>query len=623
MSKIKKIDLRSMGIIEEQKEKLRKLFPEVFTEDKIDFEKLKLTLGKAIEVGKERYRMTWPGKADCFKIIQSSSIGTLKPCREESVNFDNTENLFIEGDNLEVLKLLQKSYYGKVKMIYIDPPYNTGNDFIYPDDYKEDLTTYLQYTGQVDAEGKKFSTNTETEGRFHSKWLNMMFPRLFLAKNLLSDNGVVFISIDDNEVSNLRKICDEIFGEENFVTTMIWKSRQNVDSRSLNGASNDHEYIICYRKSELGKIRGKEVDKNKYSNPDNDVRGPWMSSPLDGIATKERRPNLHYTIINLKTGFKYEPSPENGWRFQKSTMQKLINENRILWPNNPTSKPRFKRYLNELQNEYTGFSSVLDTVFTTQGTRELRTLMKMETLKFPKPAMMNKILIEQGTDISNKDIVLDFFAGSATTAHAVLDLNKEDGGNRKFIMAQLPEICNENSEAYKAGYKTIADIGKERIRRVIKNIEKKTDQTLFKNKKIDLGFKVFKLDKSNFKIWDSAQISSDKTSLEKQLELHIDHINYKASQDDILYEILLKAGFNLTTKIEKIKLAGKAVYSIEGGAMIICLEKELTKELIKAMAEKQPGRVICLDRGFSNNDQLKTNAVQIMKSKGIDDFRTV
>ena len=623
MSEIKKLDLRSMGIIEEQKEKLRKLFPEVFTEDKIDFEKLKLTLGKAIEVGKERYGMTWPGKVVCFKIIQSSSIGTLKPCREESVNFDTTENLFIEGDNLEVLKLLQKSYYGKVKMIYIDPPYNTGNDFIYPDDYKENLSTYLQYTGQVDGEGKKFSTNTDTEGRFHSKWLNMMYPRLFLAKNLLKMDGIIFISIDDNELANLRKVCDEIFGEENFITTMIWKSRQNVDSRSLNGASNDHEYIICYRKSELGKIRGKEVDKNKYSNPDNDVRGPWMSSPLDGIATKERRPNLHYTITNSKTGIKYEPSPENGWRFQKSTLQKLINENRILWPKNPTSKPRFKRYLNELQNKYTGFSSVLDTVFTTQGTRELRTLMKMETLKFPKPVVMNKILIEQGTDISSKDIVLDFFAGSSTTAHAVLDLNKEDGGNRKFIMVQLPEICNENSEAYKAGYKTISDIGKERIRRVIKNIKKETGQTLFKNKKIDLGFKVFKLHKSNFKIWDAEEISPDKASIEKQLELHIDHIDYKSSQDDILYEILLKAGFELTTKIEKIELAGKAVYSIEGGAMLICLEKELTKELIKAMAEKQPSRVICLDRGFANNDQLKTNAVQIMKSKGVDDFRTV
>ena len=613
MSKIKKIDLRAMDIIGEQKEKLRQLFPEVFTEDKIDFGKLKLALGEAIEVGKERYGMTWPGKADCFKIIQSSSIGTLKPCREESVNFDTTENLFIEGDNLEVLKLLQKSYYSKIKMIYIDPPYNTGNDFIYPDDYKENLTTYLQYTGQVDAEGKKFSTNTDTEGRFHSKWLNMIYPRLFLAKNLLSDNGVIFISIDDSEVSNLRKICDDIFGEENFIGCFVRRRRQSQANLSQN-LSTIHEYVLCYAKNltiTLNKV-SESIKKDHYKNPDNDSRGQYVTMPCSNKGGAEYE-------ITTPTGKKYIDE----WRFKEETYNSLLQDNRIVFPKSGNGKPRYKLFLNEKIESGVIPNTWLDNLASNQeATRELKALFYGKVvLENPKPVGLIKFLLQLGTN--KEDIILDFFAGSASTAHAVIDSNLEYKSHRKFIMVQLPEICYENSEAYKAGFKTIADIGKERIRRVIKNIEKEIDQTLFKNNKIDLGFKVFKLDKSNFKIWESEKLSLDKKSLEIQLELHIDHIDHKASQDDILHEILLKAGFELTTKIKKIKLAGKAVYFIEGGAMLICLEKELTKEVIKAMAEKQPSRVICLDLGFANNDQLKTNAVQIMKSKGIDDFRTV
>lgn len=623
MSEIEKLDLRSMDLVEDKKNQLKQLFPEVFKEDKIDFEKLKLTLGENVEVGKERFGMTWPGKADCFKIIQQPSIGTLKPCPEESVNFDTTENLFIEGDNLEILKLLQKTYYGKIKMIYIDPPYNTGNDFIYPDDYTENLTTYLQYTGQIDSEGKKFSTNTDTEGRFHTKWINMMYPRLYLARSLLTEDGLIFISINDVELNNLIGIMNEIFGEENFISTLIWKSRQNVDSRTLTGASVDHEYVVCYRRSEEGKVRGKEIDISKYSNPDNDPRRDWMSSPLDGVATKERRPNLHYTVINPETGNKYDPSPESGWRFQKSTMQRLIDEQRILWPKNPESKPRFKRYRYELINDFTGFSSVLDTVFTTQGTRELRSIMGMETLKFPKPVEMIQILIEQGTGIDKGDIVMDFFCGSATTGHAVMSMNKKDIGNRKFICVQLPESMEEGSDSHKAGLDTIAEVGKERLRRVIKIFEKEKNLLESKLNKSDLGFKLFKLDKSNFKIWNGEDIARDKELLEKQLEFHINHIDPIASQEDILFEILLKAGFELTTMIEKMELGGKTVYSISDGAMLVCLEKQLTNEVIKEMAEKSPSRVICLDQGFQNNDQLKTNAVQIMKSKGVEAFRTV
>jgi adenine-specific DNA-methyltransferase len=310
-----KLDLRSHDIAEDKRQELLNLFPEIRTEGgKLDFERLKLALGEAVDVGKERYGMNWPGKADCFKTIQMPSLGTLRPCPEESVTFDATENLIIEGDNLEVLKLLQKSYLGKVKMIYIDPPYNTGNDFIYPDNYSESLQTYLEYTGQVDAEGKKFSTNAETDGRFHSKWLNMMYPRLYLVRSLLREDGAIFISINDVELPNLRRVMDDVFGEGNFIGTLVWKSRHNVDSRNKTALSSDHEYVVVYGQ----RLTGQEIDKNKYSNPDNDPRGPWMSDNMVGLATRDQRPNLHYDLKNPTTGIVY-PCPEKGWRYDKTT----------------------------------------------------------------------------------------------------------------------------------------------------------------------------------------------------------------------------------------------------------------------------------------------------------------
>lgn len=634
MSEIKKLDLRSMNITDDKKNQLKQLLPEVFTENKIDFEKLKLTLGGGIEVGKERYSMNWPGKADCFKIIQSPSIGTLKTCREESVNFDTTENLFIEGDNLEVLKLLQKSYYGKVKMIYIDPPYNTGKDFIYPDDYKENLTTYLQYTGQVDAEGKRFSTNTDTEGRFHSKWLNMMYPRLFLAKNLLRDDGVIFVSIDDNEVDNLRKVCNEIFGEENFVGQLIWKRRAS-SAMADNNLSADHDYVVCYQKGDLEGFVGYEKDFKNYDNPDNDQRGPWVLGDLTVGMTASMRPNQAYDLVDPKTGNTYPFNPNRVWAYIPESMNKLIEEGRIFFPEDISKRPMLKRFKDELKSTHNPISTlILDQVgLNTEATRTIQEIMGGNVFEYSKPVSLLRTLILQLFKGKN-EIVIDFFAGSCVTAHAILDLNKKDVKNRKFIMVQLPEPCEKNSEAFKAGYKTIADIGKERIRRVIKNIQEeqtaraKEDEGRLPGMRnniteLDLGFKVFKLNKSNFKIWNSENVSADKKSLERQLELHIDHIDPQSSQEDILYEILLKAGFELTTRIEKIELFKKTVYSIEDGAMFICLEKELTKDVIKAMADKSPSRVICLDEGFIGNDQLKTNAVQIMKSKGVDDFRTV
>lgn len=658
---IERMSLQSMDLTEQNREKLKQLFPSVFVEslndegefvETIDFDKLKAELGvfnDAFDSRRERYGLDWPGKKDALKIIQQPSLATLKPCQDEdeSVNFDATENLFIEGDNLEVLKLLQKSYYGKIKMIYIDPPYNTGNEFIYPDNYSESLDTYLAYAGLADDQGRKFATNTQNEGRYHTKWLNMMYPRLYLAKNLLRDDGAIFISIDDNEVTNLRKLCDEVFGEENFACNFIWKSRQNVDSRNKIKVSTDHEYIVAYFKNhEQGTLRGRNIDTAKYSNPDDDPRGVWMSNSILGLANASQRPNLHYSITDPDTGNVFDCPPDTGWRYSRETMAKKIQEKRIIFPRDSNGRPREKKFLAELSSHFTGVSTVLPEKlgYTLNGSRELRDLMDGRFFDFPKPVELLKMLIEQGTDKSDNEfeqIVLDFFAGSATTAHAVLELNKEDGGNRKFIMVQLPEPCEENTEAFTAGYKTIADIGKERIRRVIRQIEKEQNEAREKAnnalpglgeeiQELDLGFKVFKLDKSNFKIWDGFDPNATKEELVKQLELHINHIDPDSSPEDILYELLLKAGYVPTERVTRKTMAGKTVYSIADGSLLICLEDEITGELIRELAKAGPKQVICLDQSFKRNDQLKANAMHTFaaQNEGKDKreqiaFRTV
>ena len=630
MNQPEKVELKSLDVADDKRRQLAHLFPEAVTETRtddgrlvhsVDFEKLKAVLGtfsEVLEKQKERYGMSWPGKNDCLKVIQQPSIATLKPCRAESVNFDQTGNLFIEGDNLEVLKLLQKAYYGKVKMIYIDPPYNTGKEFIYPDNYSENLDTYLAYTGQVDAEGRKFATNTEAEGRFHSKWLNMMLPRLYLARNLLQEDGVIFISIDDHEIENLRRLGDEIFGEECHLGTFLWHRRQKADSRNQSNVSPDHDFVVGYSKSAVSKLRGRSIDKDKYRNPDNDPRGPWASIDLSGLATKDQRPNLHYDIVDPKTGNIYPPNPRRGWSKSKSVVEQMIVEGRVLFPASEEGRPREKKFLADLQSMETGFSTWLDSKdvgFTQEGTRIVTDIFGGKYFDFPKPVNLIKAFCEQTAE--SDSIIFDFFSGSATTAHAVLDLNKQDGGNRKFIMVQLPEPCDENSEAFKAGYTTIAEIGKERIRRVIKklNDEDKGKLDLSDGKKPDRGFRVYKLGRSNFKVWDSEQAAQAHGRLAKQLELHELHIDPKAAQEDILYELLLKAGFPLATKVEKVKMAGKDVFSVADGGLLICLERDITKELVKAMAAAAPAQVICLDEGFKANDQLKTNAVQTFKAR--------
>ncbi len=635
-----KMDLKSMDIGSDNRAKLKALFPSVFSETKnskgepvesIDFEKLKAELGAftdLFESRKERYGMDWPGKKDCIKIIQQPSIGTLKPCVEESVNFDTTENLFIEGDNLEVLKLLQKSYYGKVKMIYIDPPYNTGKEFIYPDKFSETLDTYLAYAGLVDDEGRKFSTNTANEGRFHTKWLNMMYPRLYLARNLLKEDGVIFISIDDNEVSNLRKLCDEIFGEENFIAEIIWKKRSTPPNDKIIGAQ--HEYILVFCKNNgllsLNLKSRSEEQISRYRNPDNHPKGPWASGDLmANIKGGRYVASLYFPIVNPRTKQEHYPSSNGNWRFNKERIDELIANNEIHFGEDDHGRPKLKRFLLEVKDGIT-WSTLWDFVpFNTIGSQEMADIFgNMATFENPKPSKLLFNILRLGS--CDSDIILDFFAGSASSAHAVLDLNNQDNGNRKFIMVQLPEPCAEDSEAFKAGYKNIADIGKERISRVIKKIKEeraakeedsagKVPGMDEKLPEIDLGFKVFKLDKSNFKVWDGSNTEASEEKLLEQLKAFVDHIDPDASQEDIFFELLLKAGFMLSEKTARLELAGKTVFSIADGALLICIEDEITRELIDAVAATEPMQFICLDRGFMGNDQLKANAVQTFSAR--------
>jgi adenine-specific DNA-methyltransferase len=597
-----KVDVKSVNITKDKLDQLKELFPEVVTENKIDFEKLKLTLGDEVEVGKERYGMNWPGKANCFKVIQEPSIGTLKPIKENSMDFDRTENLFIEGDSLEVLKLLQKSYYGKIKMIYIDPPYNTGKDFIYPDNYTESLDTYLRYTGQKGEGGIKLTTNAETEGRYHSKWMNMMFPRLFLARNLLTEVGVIFISIDDHEVDNLKKICNEIFGEENFIAN-IARRRRDSQANLAHNISPIHEYILCYGKSTasvLNKITP-EINENDYKNPDNDPRGPYVTMPCSN------RRGARYEIIT-PTGVKHNDE----WRFKEETFINLREDNRIIFPNNGNGKPRYKLFLSEKKDAGVIPNTWWDNLPSNQeGSSELLSLFDgKKVFDNPKPVGLLKHIIQLGSD--EDSFILDFFAGSASTAHAVLELNKEDEGNRKFIMVQLQEPTEEDPESDRAEYKNIAEISEERIRRVINRMREEGVE------RIDLGFKIFRLDESNFKIWDK----KSNAPLQEQLQLSVDNINPHSDELDILYEIILKSGFPVTVPVEKLEIQGKALYSVDDRSLLICLDNNLTQELMNQLSEMEAARVVCLDRGFNGNDQLKTNTVERMKVQGVD-FKTV
>jgi len=638
---MQKLNGKSKDITADNIEQLKQLFPEAFTEGKVDFEALKEVLGTFVDDRDERYSFTWNGKSKARMIAQTPSTGTLRPCKEESVDWDTTQNIFIEGDNLEVLKLLQKSYHKKVKMIYIDPPYNTGKDFVYKDNFKDNIKNYKEITGQVDGEGRNLSNNPETSGRYHTDWLNMMYPRLKLARNLLKDDGVIFISIDDNEVSNLRKMCDEIFGEENFISEIAWEKMYTTknDAALL---SNCHEYIIVYSKEiqtkPIGLLhRTAEMDA-RYTNSDNDPRGHWKAIPL---YAKGERKNGRYAVISPMTGKEHWPNPDSHWLYTEADTNSMINDNRIYFGKDGNAQPNIKRFLTEVQ-QGTKSKSLWkhnEVGSNDSAKRELRSLYENEKLPFdfPKPTtLMKRMLTLTTLNKNGNELILDFFAGSGTTAHAVMQLNAEDAGNRKFIMVQLPETTDEKSEAFKSGYKTIAEISKERIRRAAAKIKEENPEY-----QGDLGFKVFKLDSTNIKPWE---VDFDLT--ERTLEDFISNIKTDRREEDVLYEVLLKYGLDLTLPIDEWRMENgklimkdknnsqlstvnsQLVYSIGMGALIICLADAISLEVVEGMAklkeELNPEimRVVFKDSGFKD-DVVKTNAVQILKQAGIIDVRSL
>ena len=616
---------KSLDITEEKRNRLKEVLPEAFTEGKIDWEKLKATLGDDIEFKNERYVLNWAGKSEAFRVLQSPTTATLVPCEEESVGFDDTENIFIEGENLEVLKVLQKSYFGKIKMIYIDPPYNTGNDkFIYPDKFSETKEEYLSRVGDKDESGYMtregmFRKNSKDSGHYHSNWLSMMYPRLFLARNLLREDGVIFVSIDDNEVHNLRLLMNEVFGEENFIASIIWE-RAFSPKNDAKYFSENHDYLIAVCKNiqsfNAGRLERTDKTNSRYKNPDNDPRGDWTSGDL---SVKTYSATYDYPI-KTPSGRIIKPPHGACWRLTKKRFEELKNENRIWFGEDGNNVPRLKRFLTEVQKGMvpTTLWFHKEVGHNQEGRQELKRLFDDRGyFDGPKPIRLLKKIL-QVANITKNDIVIDFFSGSGSTAHAVLDLNKEDGWNRKFIMVQLPEKCDENSEAYKAGYKTIAEIGKERIRRVIKNIKADKQSKLDVDDttdKRDLGFKVFKLQQSNFKIWRSDVKTEEE--LVTQLTLHTDPVDENAKIKNILYELLLKSGVPLTARIEE----KGGYYQVNDGEIALMLEK-VNESIIKKVIAENPNKVITLDRLFNNNDQLKTNTALQMKDAGIE-FKAV
>lgn len=615
---------------DENFKKLAELFPNAVTETidengvvvrAIDKDVLMQEINTHVVDGKEeRYQFTWPDKKKSVLLANAPINKTLRPCREESVGKDGTpggfdsENLYIEGDNLEVLKLLQETYLGKIKMIYIDPPYNTGNDFVYEDNFAQSTEEYLANSGQFDDEGNRLVPNTESNGRFHTDWLNMIYPRLKIAKDFLSDDGVVFISINDNEVDNLRKVCDEVFGGSNFVSEFIWKSRQNKDNRNVTGVSIDHEYIICYQKTTgLRALKGGERKTEQYSNPDNDPRGPWASANMVGLLPAEQRPNCHYDLIDPQTGINYG-KPEMGWRYDKNTMAKLIAENRILWPATATGRPRKKSFLSEISEVLPGYSSVVgNDIYTRTATAELDKIFNKKYFEYPKPVGIIKDFILQSTQ--KDSIIIDFFSGSATTAHAVMQQNAEDGGHRKFIMVQLPEKTDEKSEAYKAGYKNICEIGKERIRRAGAKIK---EENPLGTQQLDVGFRVLKCDSSNMK-----DVYYRPDEYEPSLfESLTDNIKADRTPEDLLFQVMLDLGVLLSSKIEETVIAGKKVFQVEDNFLIACFDDQVTEEVITEVAKRKPYYFVMRDSSMAN-DSVAANFEQIFATYSPDTVRKV
>jgi len=651
------MDGTSLTPEQEKLNALKRLLPEVFDEGKVDWEKLKATLGEDINFSNERYVLNWAGKSEAFKVLQAPTNKTLVPVKGESVNFDKTENIFIEGENLEVLKVLQKSYFGKVKMIYIDPPYNTGNDsFIYPDKFSENKEDYEKRVGDKDEDGYMtkdgmFKKNSKENGQYHSNWLNMMYPRLFLAKNLLKQDGVIFISIDDNEVHNLCLLINEVFGEENYVSELMWKKRVSPANDSQ-WFSSDHEYILVYAKNKENwfpeRLERNAKQNSYYTNPDNDSRGPWNSAAYTCNKNKDERPNLYYPLINPNNGQEVWPKETAVWAYSKETHQKHIKEDILYWGSDGKSKsPRKKQFLSDAKRVVSrSFLEHSDVGSTQSATLDFLKLFEHNYFNYTKPVELIKRLIKVSSKTDNSEIIMDFFAGSGTTAHSLMDLKKEIQIPHKYICVQLPELCEEKSQAYKDGYKTIADISKERIRRAGNKIKEEIQTTITKSKseikklegelptdetktkienlktKIeqlknqDLGFKVLKLSDSNFKQWQQIT-GKDKQALEEQMQLFIDPVAKDATTENMVYELMLKSGKDLNSNIE----IHEGFYVLNDSELVFLLE-QANQKIIDLVISKKPKKVIALDKLFKGNDQLKTNASLQMKDAGIE-FKTI
>lgn len=628
-----KLKMHTPNKADENFKKLAEMFPNAVTETidengevvrAIDKDVLMQEIScTVVEGSEERYQFTWPDKKKSVLLANAPINKTLRPCREESVGKDGTpggfdsENLYIEGDNLEVLKLLQETYLGKIKMIYIDPPYNTGNDFVYEDNFAQSTEEYLANSGQFDEEGNRLVKNLDSNGRFHTDWLNMIYPRLKLAKDLLSDDGVVFMSIDDNEIENLRKICNEIFGEENFIAQIIWKKRSTPPNDKVIGAA--HEYILSFGKNISNTklhLRARTQEQlMRYQNPDNHPKGPWAPGDLSANVKGGRYvASLYYPIINPNTGEEHYPPQNGNWRFNKQTVEKLLKNNEISFGNDGKGRPKLKRFLCDVKEGIT-YTSLWDFVpLNTQGSKEMTELLgNIAIFDNPKPADLIKELVKLGGD--NNAIILDFFSGSATTAHAVMQQNAEDGGKRKFIMVQLPEETDEKSEAYKAGYKNICEIGKERIRRAGAKIKEEAGLTA---QNLDVGFRVLKCDTSNMK--DIYYSPSDFDM--NLLDMMADNIKEDRTPEDLLFQVMLDLGVELSSKIEETTIAGKKVFDVADGFLIACFDKDVNEETIKAIAQKQPYYFVMRDSSLAN-DSVATNFEQIFATYSPDTVRKV
>jgi adenine-specific DNA-methyltransferase len=600
---------------EDRIEAIKTLFPEAFPDGHFDAQTLRELLESPAEPpveGGEFYGLNWPGKRQARKLAVKPSEGTLAPVPGEGVDEDTTGNVIIEGDNLEVMRTILKSYAGRVKLIYIDPPYNTGDDFVYRDNYAEGVDQYLEATKQRDVEGLLVS-NPKTSGRYHSQWLSMMLARLKIAKTLLSDDGIIVVSIDDNERDNLKILMDEVYGLENFIGSVVWKSRKSEDSRAVTGLSTDHEYMLIYRQTEEGVLRGSEKDMSKFSNPDNDPRGPWRSADLTGLATIESRPNLHYTLVDPVTEIQFPP-PEKGWRFERRTMEQKIAEGRILFPKVSSGRPRHKLFVNEMKSSFKNMSSVIVDFTTGDGTKETNQIVGSGVFDFPKPSLMIARIIEQTTEPG--DIVMDFFAGSGTTGHAVLRLNAAGNGNRKFILTQLDVETNNNSTAKRAGFSTISEITREKLRKVsrlLKEVNAPADSLP------DLGFRFLRLSRSNLRRWQP------KTAR----DIHaLDTLDFTGAgalvpdyrTRDVLTELMLLEGFPLDSRMEQSPEFDDEVHVVthpeRSYRLLVCLSTDTLSDATVEEAAKYPkDTFVCLESSL--NDQLKirlADAVENVKT---------